>query len=112
MMGFAKSSTHPTSPGPLRSGERLLDLGLHHLFEVFWRERADQLVGDAAIAPDDEGLGHPIDAPLDRRAAVGVGAGGGEGIAETAEETARIVGLVLVVDADEPDALVRSELQK
>src|SRR5262245_58168498 len=93
-----------------RPGERLLDLGLHHVLEVFRRERADQLVGDPAVAPDDEGLGYTVDAPFDRRAAAHVGAGGGEGVAEAAEETAGIVGLILVVDADQVNTLVPGEL--
>ena len=44
--------------------------------------------------------------------AVRVGTGGGERIAVAAEEPARIVGLVLVVDADDADALVAGKPQQ
>ena len=52
-----------------------------------------------AVAADDEGFRHAVDAPLDRGAAIAVDAVGDEGIAIAAEKAPRIVGLVLVVDA-------------
>src|SRR5947209_9666672 len=95
-----------------RSGltrERLLDLGLQHAFEVGLGDRPDQFVGDVAVAPDQESLRHAVDAPFYRGAAITVGAGGSEWITVAAEEAARIVGLILVVDADQPDAAVRGK---
>src|SRR6187455_1179956 len=79
--------------------QRLLDRGPEHLFEIVGRDRSDQLVGDMPITTHDEGLRHSVYAPFDRRPAVAVAAVGHEGIAVAAEKAARIVGLVLVVDA-------------
>src|SRR5215471_11073223 len=87
-----------------RSGQGLLDRGLQALGEIVGRDRPDQLVGDAPVAADDEGLGNSVHAPFDRRTAVAVDAVGGERIAEAAEKAPRVVGLVLVVDADDADA--------
>src|SRR5262249_52785809 len=53
---------HALRPG----GERLLDLGLHDPLEVVGRELPDQLVGDLAVAADDEILRHTVHAPFDR----------------------------------------------
>src|SRR5215203_5236717 len=53
--------------------QRLFDLRLEHRFQIFRRDRADQLVGNAAIAADDERLRNAVDAPFDRGAAIGVG---------------------------------------
>src|SRR6185295_19422948 len=74
------------------------------------RHRADQLVDDGAVASDDERLRHAIDAPLDRGAAIAVNADDAERIAVAAEEAPRIVGRVLVIDADDLQALVLAEL--
>ena len=81
--------------------------GISALLQILRRDRPDQLVGDAAVAADHERFRHAIDAPFDRGAAVGVGADRGERIAVAAEEAPGVVRLVLVVDADEADALVR-----
>ena len=78
-------------------------------FEIVRRERPDQFVGDAAVAIDDEGLGHPIYSPFDRRAAVAVDAVGRKWIAIAAEEAPRVIGLVLVVHSNDADAGVRRE---
>ena len=75
--------------------------GMILVSSVSRRDRADVLVGDAALAVDDERLGHAVDAPLDGRAAVAIDADRGEGIAVAAEEAARGRRLVLVVDAVE-----------
>src|SRR5258708_1276960 len=75
--------------------QRLLAFWLEHGFKIARRDRADQLVGDPAVASDQEGLRHAIDAPLHRGAAIGVDAGRRERIAVAPEEAARIVGLVL-----------------
>src|SRR4051812_16333879 len=40
--------------------QRLLDLGLEHGIEIGRRDRADQLVGDPAVATDQERLGHAV----------------------------------------------------
>ena len=84
--------------------QRLLDRRHEHGLQILRRDRADQLVGDAPVAADDEGLRHAIDAPVDRGAAVRIGADRVERIAVAADEAARVVGPVLVVDADEPDS--------
>ena len=81
------------------------DARAHHrddlAFQRLRRDRADVLVDDLALAVDDEGLGHAGDAPLDRRAPVGVDAHRSERIAVAAEEAACRRRLVLVVDAVE-----------
>src|SRR5215813_983151 len=95
-----------------RRRQGLLDLRLEHRIDVLRRDGADELVGDAAVAPDQEGLRDPVYAPVDGGAAVLVGADHGKGIAVTAEEAAGIVGLVLVVDADDANALVAREIRQ
>ena len=47
----------------------LRNFRLERADEILGGDRPDQLVGDAAVAPDREGLGHAIDAPVDRGAA-------------------------------------------
>ena len=86
--------------------------GLSRQVEIVGRDRPDQLVGDAGVAADDEGFRHAVDAPFDRRAAAFVGACRGERIAVAAEEAPRIVGIVLVVDADQAHALVLRQLHE
>ena len=68
------------------------------------RDRADVLVDDLTPAVDDKRLGHAVDAPFDGGAAVGIDADRGERIAVAAEEAARVGGLILVVDAEQPHA--------
>src|SRR5262249_15343053 len=63
-------------------------------------------------AADDKGFRHAIDAPFDRGAAVLVGAGGGEWITVAAEKPPRVVGIVLVIDADYAQALISRELHQ
>src|SRR5262249_37575773 len=58
---------------------------------------------------DDEGLGHPVHPPFDGGAAVAVGSVGRERIAIAAEDAPCIVGLVLVIDADDAYARVRRQ---
>src|SRR5262249_47683757 len=89
--------------------ERLVDLGSHDAVEIVRRDRADQLVEDLAVAADDEGFGHAIDAPFDRGAAVAVDADDGERIAVTAEEAPRVFGRVLVVHADQLQSRILAE---
>ena len=94
----------------LRSGlQGLLDLGLQHGADILRGHGPDQLVGDLAVTPDDEGLGHAVDAPFDRGAAVAVGADDAERVAVATEETARVVRRVLVIDADNLQPLVGTE---
>ena len=73
---------------------------------------ADQLVGDAAVAADDERLRHAVDAPLDRGAAALVRARSDERIAVAAEKTPGVLGFVLVVDADDAQAVVLRQLHQ
>src|SRR5258707_2588848 len=96
----------------LGAGQRLLDLGLHDLHHVFRRDRPHQLVGDLAVAPDDEGFRNAINAPFDRSASVGVGARSRERIAVAAAETSGVVGLVFVIDTDHPDAGIAGKLHQ
>src|SRR6185369_179659 len=63
-------------------------------------------------AIDHERLGYAVHTPVDRGAAVGVGADRRERIAVAADEAPRILRLVLVVDADDADALVLGELHQ
>src|SRR6202790_5094449 len=93
-------SDHPgMMVNDLRPGlQRLVDLGLEHIVEILRRQRADHLVENGAVAPDNEGFGHPIDAPFDRGAAVAVDADYAERVAVTAEKAPGVVGRVLVVD--------------
>src|SRR5205085_557908 len=86
------------------------ELRQKHALEILYIDRADQLVDDAAVPPHDERLRHAVDAPFDGGAAALVGTGGRERIAVAVEEAARVVRLVLVVDADEPDAAILPEL--
>src|SRR5207302_9257966 len=72
--------------------------------------RADELVGDAAVAADHEALRHAVDTPFDRGAAVLVGARRRERIAVAVEKPAGVVGLILVIDADEADPGILREL--
>src|SRR5260370_27025311 len=90
--------------------QRLVDLGLEHGVDIITRHRADHLVDDGAFAADNEGFGHAINAPFDRGAAVAVDADNAERIAVAAEKAPRIVGRVLVVDADELQPLVAGKL--
>src|SRR3954454_13904659 len=90
----------PTPRGVSRNDgsgfQRLVDLGAEHAVEILSRHRADQLERDFAVAADHEGFGYAIDAPFDRAAAVAVTADDVERIAVAAEETAGVVGRVLV----------------
>src|ERR1700741_4027484 len=72
------------------------DLPLQPAVDVVRRDRADQLEGDGAIAPDNESFGHAIDAPFDRGAAIAVDPDNAEWIAIAAEEAPRVLRLVLV----------------
>jgi len=77
-----------------------------HAVDIFRRHRPDHLVEDGAFATDHERLGHAVDTPLDRAAAVGVDADDAERIAVAAEEAAGVVRGILVVDADDLQPLV------
>src|SRR5260370_31116263 len=90
--------------------QRLVDLGLKHGVEIRRGDRADQLVDDRAFAADHKRLGHAIDPPFDRGAAVAVDADNAERIAVTAEKAPGVVGRVLVVDADDLQPLVAGKL--
>src|SRR5450631_4147469 len=90
--------------------QRLVDLDLQHAVDVVWCNRADHFVDDGAFAPDHEGFRHAIDAPINRGAAVAVGADGAERIAVAAEKSAGVVWCVLVVDADDLQPLVLAQL--
>src|SRR5712672_3097049 len=90
----------------------LLDLWLYDLLDVFRRNRPHQLIGDLAVAADDEGFRHAVNAPFDRGASADIGARSRERIAVAAEETSRIVGLVLVIDAYQTDARVAGKLHQ
>src|SRR5436309_7670183 len=48
-----------------RRRQRLLDLGLEHPFEIVGLDRPDQLVGDATVAADHEGLGYAVNTPFE-----------------------------------------------
>src|SRR5664279_4284087 len=74
----------------------LVDLDLEHGVDIVRRHRADHLVDDGAFAADDEGLGHAIDAPFDRGAAVAVDADDAVGVAVAGQEAARLFRRVLV----------------
>src|SRR5258706_13334072 len=104
-----KKRRRADAPGLRAAGQRFLDLGLDDLFQVLRRDRPDHLVGDLAVAADDESLRHAVDAPFDCGAAADVRARGDEGIAVATEEAARRVVLILVVEADDPDTLVLGE---
>src|SRR5262249_16491862 len=64
------------------------------------REDADALVADHAFAVDDEGLGHAVDAVVHAEASLAVVQRKRVGIAEAPEPGERLLGLVLVVEAD------------
>ena len=70
------------------------------------------LIDDARIAADHERFRHAVNAPLDSGAAALVGAGRGERIAVAAKKATRIVGVVLVVDADKAQARILRELHQ
>src|SRR5450432_3774341 len=91
---------------------RLVDLDLEHAVDILRRHRADHLVDDGTFAPDNEGLGHTIDTPFDRGTAVAVDADDAERIAVAAEKAPRIVGGILVVDADQLQPLVAAKLDE
>src|SRR5215510_7491575 len=90
----------PLSSAPLSSADRRDDLGLERL----GRDRPDVFKGDAALAIDDEGLGHAIDTPFDGGPAIAVHADGDKGIAVAAEEAPRGGRLILVIDAEHAHA--------
>ena len=69
----------------LGPGDRRHDLAI----DVVHGQRPGVLEADHALGIDDEGLGHAIDAPVDRGAAVAVGADGVVGIAELRRGTPR-----------------------
>ena len=92
--------------------QRLLDFGQKRADEIVRRDRPYQFVGDAAVAADQESLRHAIDTPVDRGPARLVAAGGDKGIAIPIEKPPRIVGRILVVDADKLNALVPRQLFK
>src|SRR5215468_6837097 len=100
------------APPSSRTRQRLLDLWLHDLIDVFRRDRPYQLVSDLAVPADDEGFRDTVDAPFDCRASADIGARSCERIAVAAEESPRIVGLVFVIDADQPDARIASKLHQ
>src|SRR5687767_10434209 len=91
----------------LRAGrQRLFELRLERGLEILRRDRPDQFERDAAVASDHERLRHPIAAPLDGGAAIGVGADRAERIAVAAEEAAGVFRLILLIDADDLEPLV------
>src|SRR5712672_3055096 len=92
--------------------QRLFDLDLEHAVEIGRSHRSDHLVDDSALAPDHKGLGYAVDAPFDRGAAVAVDADDAERIAVAAEETPRVVGRILVIDADHLQPLVLAEFRQ
>src|ERR1700733_10012990 len=79
----------------------LVDFGAQFGVDVIRGNRADHLVDDGALASDDEGLGHAIDPPFDRSAAVAIDADNAERVAVAAEEAPGILGGIFVVDADD-----------
>src|SRR5262249_8901940 len=64
------------------------------------RQDADALVADHASAVDDEGFGHAVDAVVHAEASLAVMQRERVGIAEAPEPGKRLLGLVLVVEAD------------
>src|SRR5262245_42545913 len=78
--------------------------------EIVCRNWANELVGDAPIAADQESLRHTIDTPVNRCTAGLVAADGRERVSIAIEESPRIVRRVLVVDTDKLDALVLCQL--
>src|SRR5690242_12669104 len=83
---------------------RGFDLRQDHGRELLGADGADLLEADDTLAVDDEALGHAIDPPFDRRAAAGIGADRGIGIAQAAEKAAGVLRIILVVDANEAHA--------
>src|SRR5215831_3879831 len=81
----------PQDEGLTSRLQRLLDLRLQHAVEIVRRDGPHQLVEDRALAADDKGLRHAIDAPFDRGAAISVDADCAEWVAVAAEEAPRIV---------------------
>ena len=57
------------------------------------------LEGDATVRADHEGFGHAVDAPIDRDAAIEVGAGARVGVAKCVEPTRGVLRMVLVIEA-------------
>src|SRR5579872_5408144 len=90
--------------------ERLEDLGLELAFQRLGGDRSHQLEGELAVAPDDERLGHAIDAPVDAGAIVRIETHLGVRVAVRAEETADVLGRVALRDPIDGDAL-RLELR-
>src|SRR3981081_1596628 len=86
--------------------QRLVDLDHEHAVDIVRRYRADHCAGEVSFASDHKSLRHARDPPFDRGAAVAVDADHAERIAVAAEKAPRVVGGVLVVDADKPPPLV------
>jgi len=68
------------------------------------------LVPDAAVAVDHERLGHAVDAVLDAHAPVDIAGGRDVGIAIARQPLPRLVGLVLVVQAKQRNAMALRDL--
>src|SRR5712692_4004290 len=92
--------------------QRLLDRRLQCRFQVVYSDRANQFIADARITTHHEGLRHAVDAPFDCRATIVIGPVGHERVAVTAEKAPGVLGLVLVVDARDPNALVGRQPQE
>jgi hypothetical protein len=80
---------------------RLFNLRQKSLRQSLVVERPDEAIGDLAVAVDDEGFGHAIDAEVDRGPAVGVGADCRIRIALLAQKLAHVGGAVLIGEANE-----------
>src|SRR5437870_2931126 len=87
-------SSHLTTAGELL--QQRFDLLLHDVRG----QRADVLVADHALAIDDVGLGHAVDAVVDADAAVGVEHDQLIRVAVALEPGQRVVARVLVVESD------------
>src|ERR687891_681956 len=81
----------------LRGGERLLDFREKRALGRIHRQWADMLEQDLAVAADQKGLRHAVDAPVYRRSAGLVDTDRHERVAEIAEEAPRVFRSVLVV---------------
>src|SRR5712692_1553147 len=94
----AKAQANQKMSNPLATGVQLpderLDLLLHHVRG----ERPDVLVADDALAIDDVGLGHAVDAVVDADAPVRVEHDQLIGIAVALEPGQRLVARVFVVE--------------
>src|SRR5690625_2949577 len=90
------------------SGLRLFDRRQDFALDLALRDRADMFVDDHAIAVDDKGLGHAIDAEIDAGAPARIRADQRVGIAELAQEAERVVLLVLVNDSMDGNAAFRA----